>query len=95
MPGGGDLSISVNGRHGEVFVVIKDSGQGIPKESLEKIFTPYYTSKTGGTGLGLAISARLTRLMGGQIWAESKVGEGTTISCLFPIAQDSTTDTPK
>src|SRR5579864_5213054 len=63
--------------------VISDTGIGIPAEKLDSIFAPFTqadtstTRKYGGTGLGLTISKRLVDMMGGKIWVESQVGQGT------------------
>lgn len=62
---------------------VADTGIGIPKEKIEKIFVPFEQADTsttrryGGTGLGLSISSRLVELMGGVIWANSKAGVGS------------------
>ncbi len=70
---------------------IMDTGSGIPADSLEKIFEPFNrldqhtVLSTSGTGLGLAISRRLAELMGGRIWAESEVGQGSSFYCYLPV----------
>ncbi len=62
---------------------ISDTGVGIPKDKIEKIFMPFEqadsstTRRYGGTGLGLSISSRLVELMGGVIWAQSEIGAGS------------------
>ncbi|MEW6209560.1 MAG: response regulator [Acidobacteriota bacterium] len=63
---------------------ISDTGIGIPPEKLKHIFDPFEqvdastTRRYGGTGLGLAISSQLAQMMGGEIWAESETGRGST-----------------
>jgi PAS domain S-box-containing protein len=63
---------------------VRDTGEGIPPDKHEQIFRPFeqadgsVTRCFGGTGLGLPISAQLAELMGGRLWLESKVGEGST-----------------
>src|SRR5262249_24988084 len=68
---------------GELHVQVIDTGIGIPLDKQQAIFAAFAQADTsttrqyGGTGLGLTITRRLVELMGGTIWVESKVGEGT------------------
>ena len=63
---------------------VKDTGSGIPKDRLDKIFTPFFTTKKKGTGLGLAIVKQLILHNGGRILVKSIEGEGTSFQIFFP-----------
>jgi signal transduction histidine kinase len=67
-----------------VWVRIKDNGPGIEPERMNKIFSPFYTSKESGTGLGLALSKKVVDAHGGTIAAESSPGHGTEFVLTFP-----------
>ena len=66
---GGELTISTRREPGAVLVSISDTGPGIAPERVEKIFSAFYTTKTGGTGMGLAISRTIIESHGGRMWA--------------------------
>ncbi|MFH0925339.1 MAG: ATP-binding protein [bacterium] len=72
---------------------ITDSGIGLPRNQLDKIFEKFYqvdqsnTRRYKGTGLGLAITKKILELHGGEIWAKSKKGEGSTFSFTLPKAR--------
>jgi len=66
-------------------ISISDTGSGIPPDELEKIFTPFHTTKEDGTGLGLAIVKKLVDFHGGVIDVESEIGEGTTFHIFLPL----------
>ncbi len=70
-------------QHGQILV--SDTGKGIPSEQMEKIFVPFFTTKTQGTGLGLAICRRLMEQQGGTILVSSQHGEGTVFIIELPI----------
>jgi len=82
------------GNHYEIHFSVKDTGIGIPRDKMDRLFQPFSqvdastTRRFGGTGLGLAISRRLVEMMGGRIWAESKEGEGSNFH--FTIRAEST-----
>lgn len=67
-------------------VEIRDHGKGMAKKEMNKIFTPFFTTKKGGTGLGLAIAKNIIEAHGGRIEVKSKVGRGTTFRMVFPLA---------
>lgn len=77
-----DKSPLETGRY--VKISVEDQGTGIPEEKLPRIFDPYFTTKEKGQGLGLAIAYSIVNNHGGYIFAESKVGVGTTISFYLP-----------
>lgn len=72
-----------------VRVQVADTGPGIPPAALERIFTPFFTTKEPGegTGLGLFITRKLMEGIGGTIAVASVVGEGTTFTLTFPVAE--------
>ncbi|MEW6543528.1 MAG: ATP-binding protein [Nitrospirota bacterium] len=96
MPGGGQLAISTGrrrvktgGRSGDVVeVTFQDTGEGIKKEALDKIFLPFFTTKKGGSGLGLAAVHRIVDLHGGWIRVESQVGKGSRFVVCLPVAAE-------
>ena len=82
------------GKDGRVAIEVTDTGCGIPKENLERIFDPFYTTKPVGvgTGLGLAICHRIVSELAGAIEVESQVGRGTTFRVLLPPATGGVTE---
>ena len=76
MPQGGVLTIRTLARDGAVSLEVADTGQGLTPEECERLFTPYYTTKTHGTGLGLAIVQSVVSDHGGRITVESAPGKG-------------------
>jgi two-component system nitrogen regulation sensor histidine kinase NtrY len=67
-------------------ITVKDNGTGIPEQVQSKIFTPNFTTKTSGTGLGLAMCKGIIEQAKGEIWFETKLGEGTTFYVQLPVA---------
>jgi two-component system phosphate regulon sensor histidine kinase PhoR len=89
---GGEIVLEAESREavGGVLFAVRDSGVGIPAESLSRIFERFYRvdrSRTGsGTGLGLSISKHIVEAHGGKIWAESKEGRGSVFYFEIPVA---------
>jgi PAS domain S-box-containing protein len=71
-----------------VVIEIADNGGGIKKADIDKVFNPFFTTKTKGTGLGLAISYRIIEAHKGRIVVKSKEGFGTVFSIILPIAYE-------
>jgi nitrogen fixation/metabolism regulation signal transduction histidine kinase len=64
-------------------ILIKDNGNGVPEDLIEKIFEPNFTTKSSGTGLGLAITKKFIEQMHGEIHLESNFGEGALFTIIF------------
>lgn len=93
MPDGGCISIEtvvsrdpdVSGTGNNVEVRVSDTGVGIPRENLKKIFDPFFSTRERGSGLGLAIVHNIVHVHGGAIDVESRENEGTVFTLLFPL----------
>ena len=89
-PEGGAIYVNVVGDGGNVIISVADTGIGISSEDLAHVFQKFYradnsdTREIGGTGLGLYLVKQRTEAMGGRVWAESAVGEGTTFYVSLP-----------
>jgi two-component system NtrC family sensor kinase len=88
MESGGTITISAARLDGKtVEIRVADTGSGISPENLDKLFTPFFTTKPAGkgTGLGLSIVYGIIKMHYGQIHAQSQVGQGTTIVITLPV----------
>jgi signal transduction histidine kinase len=93
MAGGGVLSVKTLS-NGHVEVLIGDNGSGIAPEHMQRIYDPFFTTKTApkqgerrGTGLGLAVTYGIIQEHAGKILVESRVGKGTTFHLEFPMVR--------
>ncbi len=85
MPKGGTLRIASNRSNGNLNIICADTGTGMTKETMERIWSPLFTTKATGMGFGLPIVKRLVEAHGGSIRVESKVGKGSTFTVALPI----------
>jgi len=97
METGGQLTVSVRAGEATGEITVRDTGHGIPAETLRKIFDPYFTTKTadaqgqGGTGLGLSLAREVIEAHHGRIRVESTVGQGTAFVLKLPLAKGRST----
>lgn len=86
MPKGGVLTLDAVSAPPWMKLAVRDTGVGIAPDSIEKLFTPFYTAKGGlGTGLGLSVTASLVRSYGGHIEVESELGKGSCFTVRVPM----------
>jgi len=83
--GKGKITIDTDSRDGVIYIKIYDTGKGIPKEMIHKIFDPFYTTKATGTGLGLSISLKIIHEHSGHIFFKANEGQGTCVHLQLPI----------
>ncbi len=88
MDGKGSLTLECIQEDGDIFVSVRDTGHGIDKKNLDKIFNPFFTTKEpgAGTGLGLSIAHHIVSKLGGRILIDSKEGEGSIFRVMLPAA---------
>ncbi len=98
-PAGGEITLLARVDGATLVVEVSDSGPGIAKDDLERLFDPYYRrvedrERLSGLGLGLALAKRLVELHGGKIWVKSKLGKGTTLGFSLPVMPDEDPEIP-
>jgi len=88
MPDGGRITIRARAEDAMVTISVSDTGTGMSKETLARLFEPLFTTKAKGIGLGLAISKHLVESNGGSISVWSEEGKGSTFTMMMPAADD-------
>jgi signal transduction histidine kinase len=90
-PPGETVVLSAERRPDAVVFTVVDHGPGIPPESKDKVFDWFETDSMGsqhrGTGLGLSLVRSFVQLHGGSVAIDSTLGQGTTVTCVFPVEQ--------
>ncbi len=84
LPNGGDLVVRANEEDRHIQIQVSDTGTGMSRETIEKLFEPFYTTKNKGTGLGLAIVFNIIQKHQGKIEVASAEGKGTTFTIILP-----------
>jgi signal transduction histidine kinase len=80
----GNIHIGITTDSAHVRIAITDNGTGIDEETAQRIFQPYFTTKSSGTGLGLAMTKKIIEFWKGEIGFETVVGEGSTFFITLP-----------
>lgn len=87
LPRGGKISVTTQSNETDIKVIVEDNGIGMEDSVIDKIFTPYFTTKTKGSGLGLTVVNRIAKDHGGKIRVQSQLGKGSTFTLSFPRIQ--------
>jgi signal transduction histidine kinase len=91
MPTGGTLRLASYALQNDVFIRVQDSGVGMDRHRLARVFEPFYSTKRGnettalGRGLGLAVAHGIIKVLRGEITLFSRVGEGTSLEIRLPL----------
>ncbi len=89
MAAGGEIRIRTESGDSKIEVTVQDTGSGINRENIKKIYDPFFTTKAvgKGTGLGLSVSYGIVQEHGGSISVESKPGRGTAFKLELPLVR--------
>lgn len=89
MPNGGKLMIALQELNGKVVMTVEDTGTGMTDAQIERLGTPYFSTKVNGTGLGTMVVFSIVKAMMGEIKVDSKIGKGTCFTIFFPTVDSS------
>jgi signal transduction histidine kinase len=84
MPEGGHVVVTTAGDEASLAIAVHDDGEGMGPETIERAFTPFFTTRAGGTGLGLPLVRRIVEQHGGSVTIGSAMGQGATVTMVFP-----------
>lgn len=87
MPAGGDLTVSIEASDNRFSIIIEDTGIGVSKENLPKVFEPFFSTRSTGLGLGLAMTKRVVEEHGGMVDFKSEEGKGSTVTISLPVKE--------
>ena len=87
MPTGGDLTLSTKLSDERAHIIIQDTGVGVSRENLQKLFDPFFSTKSTGLGLGLAMTRRVVEEHGGKVDFQSAEGQGSTMTISLPLKE--------
>jgi signal transduction histidine kinase len=80
----GELRITPEKRNDHVWISFSDNGPGIEEPVLQKIFSPFFTTRSEGSGLGLALCKKYVDILDGKIEVKSQLGQGSTFTVILP-----------
>ena len=92
LPEGGEIAMRSHVEDGQVVIQVTDDGVGIAKKNLERIFEPFWTTKSSHVGMGLAVATGIVRRHQGTLAVTSKTGQGTSITVRLPLVQPATSE---
>jgi PAS domain S-box-containing protein len=82
------IRVAAENKPGKVLITVEDDGDGIPSEVIDRIFTPFFTTKSKGTGLGLPICRKIVEAHGGEINASNRPQGGAVMALTVPVLAD-------
>jgi len=87
MPEGGDLTLITETSNGKAYIIVEDTGEGVSKENMQKLFDPFFSTKRTGLGLGLAMTRRVVEEHGGKADFQSTEGKGSIMTISLPVRE--------